>query len=44
MNKTLSSIFASLAFTSCLLAQTNQAAMTAKPRQVKQGEQVTIQV
>jgi hypothetical protein len=44
MNKALCSMFAVLVLTSCLLAQTNQAAMAAKPHQVRQGEQVTIQV
>jgi hypothetical protein len=44
MTKTLLSVFAVLFLAPCLVAQTNQAAMAASPREVKQGEQVTIQV
>ncbi len=44
MNKALWSMFAALFFSSCLLAQTNQAAMATSPHKVKQGEQVTISV
>jgi hypothetical protein len=44
LRKTLLSMFAVLFLASFLEAQTNQAAMAANPHQVKQGEQVKIQV
>jgi hypothetical protein len=44
MRRTLWSMYAVLFLSSCLLAQANQAAMAASPHEVKQGEQVTIQV
>ena len=44
MSKTRWSMLAGLFLSSCVLAQTNQAAMAATPHTVKQGEQVLIHV
>jgi hypothetical protein len=44
MSRVLRFLFAVSLFSSSLLAQVNQAAMTATPHKVKQGEQVTIQI